>query len=123
MKARHLVLGSLGLFLAWKLFANERPLSGLNGKNSFKISADYWNSLKDFEREFFISRFNKETISDLKVIVNAARRTFPGYVNIYGNGFVQLANNDVYVWSGMDSRLFYKFENGQINFGVIIKSK
>jgi len=81
-----------------------------------KIAAAYWQNLKPFEREYVQQRADIDGIQTLKLIINTARRLYPQYIKIYGKGFIELPNGEKRVWSGSDSRKFYKIVNDSIVF-------
>ena len=81
-----------------------------------KIDKKYWEGLRKFEQEYIKQRADVQTIRDLKVIINTARKLHPTYTKIYGKGFIELPNGELRVWSGEDTRKFHKVVNGLLEF-------
>ena len=90
-------------------------------EKSFKISADYWNSLKPFEQDYINQRVHIDGIQDLKSKINLARKLYPDYIKIYGKGFIELPDGEIRLYSGNESKKFHKIVDGKIVFENLIK--
>ena len=71
-----------------------------------KISANYWETLKPFEKEYFRERQDLETVPDIKAKIKVARKMYPDYCKIYGKGFIILQDGQKYLWSGRDTKTY-----------------
>lgn len=75
-----------------------------------KVSQKYWDDLKEFEREYIRQRQNIDSVHELKLKINAARRQYPSYINIYGKGFIVLPDGTELLWSGSDTKTYNLIE-------------
>ena len=79
-----------------------------------KIDRKYWDGLKKFEQEYIKQRADIDGIRSLKLRISTARKLHPTYTKIYSKGFIELPNGETRLWSGDETKKFYKVENGSI---------
>ncbi len=84
-------------------------------QKGFKISASYWNSLKDFEQNYLIQRVNsgKDNISGVKSVISNARKLHPDYIKIWGQGFIETPDGKIFLYSGNDTKRFHPMKINQ----------
>lgn len=76
-----------------------------------KISPNYWNKCTDKEKEYILKYTSKYGLSRIKSFLSDVKKNFKNYKSIYGKGYVSLENNDIYLWSGIDTRIFQKIDD------------
>jgi hypothetical protein len=78
-------------------------------KGGKTISSKYWDTLKEFEKEYVRVRVEQGIpLPSIKMIISAARKQYPDYIAIKGKGFITLPDGEELLWSGEDTRVFKK---------------